>query len=209
MGTAERKKREKNERRNHILKAAKSLFKKRGFSGVTMSQIARKADYKPSTLYFYFKNKEELYAAISVHAIRSLLESLEKAVLDRENDPEGMMLALKDEMGRLIEQDTSPFLDILNFQTSEVYRDLSDNMVLEIKAFATQTIRFLAGIFEQGIRQGVFKEYPPIVLADILWSTFSGLIVWEESKKALAPDKNFAKKTFEVSIDLLLQGLKK
>ena len=177
MGIAERKEREKRHRRNQILKAAKKLFSARGFSGVTMENIAAESELSPSTLYFYFKNKEELYAALSIKAIKSLLESLEKAVEADNQSPEKMLMRLKDEFCRLCEFDSVLLLDVFNLQTSAVYRDLSDTLVNEIKSFATQTIRFLAQIFDRGIRQGIFKQYPPIALADMLWSLFSGMVI--------------------------------
>jgi AcrR family transcriptional regulator len=48
----------------HILKAAKELFTKRGFSNVAMRDICRAANVTPPTIYYYFKNKEALFDAV-------------------------------------------------------------------------------------------------------------------------------------------------
>ena len=45
--------------------------------------------------------------------------------------------------------------------------------------------------------------------ADVVWSIFSGISVWEESKKALDPTKHYMKKTLDRAFDLLIKGIKK
>lgn len=64
MGIQERKQREKEERQESILEAAKVLFYQQGFHDTTMAQIAKQAELAKGTLYLYFKSKEELAATI-------------------------------------------------------------------------------------------------------------------------------------------------
>jgi TetR/AcrR family transcriptional regulator len=64
MGIAERKKREKELRREAIIKAATEVFKKKGLTASTMEDIARRAELSKATLYLYFTNKEELFLAV-------------------------------------------------------------------------------------------------------------------------------------------------
>ena len=64
MSTSQRKDREKEARREQILRAAAKLFSEKGFEAATMAQIARQAELAPGTLYLYFKSKDELYFAL-------------------------------------------------------------------------------------------------------------------------------------------------
>lgn len=51
-----------NERRRQILDAARKLFSRRGFHGVSVRTIAVEAGLKsPAHLYFYFQSKADLY----------------------------------------------------------------------------------------------------------------------------------------------------
>ena len=43
---------------------AREIFLARGFDAASMSDIAKAAGVSKGTLYVYFKNKEELFAAI-------------------------------------------------------------------------------------------------------------------------------------------------
>jgi AcrR family transcriptional regulator len=61
IGRAERNKREK---RNRIVAAARELFRTRGFDQTTTSEIAELADVGKGTLFFHAKSKEELLVMV-------------------------------------------------------------------------------------------------------------------------------------------------
>jgi AcrR family transcriptional regulator len=64
MGINERKQREKQEMRTHILETAMKLFLEEGFQNVSLRRIADKIEYSPATIYLYFKNKDEILYAL-------------------------------------------------------------------------------------------------------------------------------------------------
>ncbi len=73
MGIAERKAREKNQRRNAIMAAAKQLILKHGVEGMSMNQLAGSTELNKATLYLYFRDKDDLIDAV-VHEGLVLLE---------------------------------------------------------------------------------------------------------------------------------------
>jgi AcrR family transcriptional regulator len=83
MGTGERRDREKRQRRQGILDAARGLFWTQGFAGTTMPEVARAAELAPGTLYLYFPSKDALYAELLVEGYDLLLEQLESCVRKR------------------------------------------------------------------------------------------------------------------------------
>ena len=77
MGIQERKEREKERRRQQIIVAAKRVFSGKGFNKATMEDIAKEAELSPGTIYIYFKNKDELYASLSLRILKHLNIRLE------------------------------------------------------------------------------------------------------------------------------------
>ncbi len=73
MGIAERRAREKNQRRDAILAAAKRLILKHGVEGMSMNQLAESTELNKATLYLYFQDKDDLIDAV-VHEGLVLLE---------------------------------------------------------------------------------------------------------------------------------------
>ena len=85
MGTAERKEREKIQRRNAILEAAEKIFFGKGFEDSTMDDVAEQAELSKGTLYLYFKSKEDLFSAIAKKGENILEELFREAVKNRKN----------------------------------------------------------------------------------------------------------------------------
>lgn len=61
MTLAERRQREKDQRRKSIINAASSLLFKKGYDKVTMDDIAGEAELSKATLFTYFKDKESIF----------------------------------------------------------------------------------------------------------------------------------------------------
>src|SRR3954449_6741099 len=55
---------EDSAKRRQIVDGAREVFLARGFDAASMMDIAKAAGVSKGTLYVYFKNKEELFAAI-------------------------------------------------------------------------------------------------------------------------------------------------
>ena len=70
MSLTKWKKRERKQRQNDIIKAARKLFASKNFNEVSMDEIASEVGLGKSTLYLYFKNKESLYFAVVLRGTR-------------------------------------------------------------------------------------------------------------------------------------------
>lgn len=60
MGISERKEKQKLEIRKMILDASLKLFMEQGFENVSIRKIADLIEYSPTTVYLYFKDKNEI-----------------------------------------------------------------------------------------------------------------------------------------------------
>jgi len=60
MGIPERKEKQKQEIRKAILDASMKLFVEQGFENVSIRKIADLIEYSPTTVYLYFKDKNEI-----------------------------------------------------------------------------------------------------------------------------------------------------
>jgi AcrR family transcriptional regulator len=82
-GLRERKKKESEER---IQKAAKEVFRAKGYAGATMEEIARIADIGVGTLYNYYKSKAEIFLSIVTGEFEPEGEAEEQFEADVEKD---------------------------------------------------------------------------------------------------------------------------
>ena len=76
MGIAERRERQKENLRQVIFDAASELFAQEGYANVSMRKIAEKIEYSPTTIYLYFKDKNELLKFICEETFAKLGEQI-------------------------------------------------------------------------------------------------------------------------------------
>lgn len=79
MSTAQRRAREKAQRRREILKAARQEFFERGFHHPTVDDVAARAEVSKGTIYLYFVSKEEILAHLLLEGLDLLIGEMEAA----------------------------------------------------------------------------------------------------------------------------------
>ncbi|GAA0879591.1 TetR/AcrR family transcriptional regulator [Algoriphagus jejuensis] len=77
MGIADRKERDKEELKERILVAAKSLFLERGIEKTSIRNIADQIEYSPGIIYHYFKDKNEIFHALHQVGFQQLIEKMQ------------------------------------------------------------------------------------------------------------------------------------
>jgi AcrR family transcriptional regulator len=76
--------------RDRILRGAHTLFLERGFSEVSMQQIADAAGMTKAALYYHFRNKEELFAQVVRHEVQRFISGV-TAQLDADDSFEDQL----------------------------------------------------------------------------------------------------------------------
>lgn len=82
MGVKERKEREKQQRANDILEAARRLFDSRGFLKTTLQDVAKEAEISVGLIYRYFESKEDIFASLALKGAETFDQDVE-AILKR------------------------------------------------------------------------------------------------------------------------------
>jgi len=181
MGIAERRVKEKERRRQAILKAAKGLFFKQGFAATTMTQIAAAAELGKGTLYLYFQNKEELYISLLVEGMQLLNDIFERTVASIAGWEEKFTA-----LGWAYYQysiDYSEFFQIsFQFQHGELTASISDELYNRCFQEGLKSLGTLAGILEEGMAAGDIEKRDPMELTVVLWGSLTGLILLHMAK---------------------------
>lgn len=209
MTIQERKEREKEMRRQQIIDAAERVFTSRGVCDATIENIAEEAELSPATLYLYFKNKDELYASLNLRMLEVLVQKMEDIYHQDRLNPENKIMALKKALYEVYEHNPLNVINVLRFQSSEELRKLSPELSSQIKDGARQYLRAIAGIYKDGVNKGVFLNRHPTAFADIVWGLFTGVVLWEETKRGFDSKKDFLRPTLELAIEIICRGIKK
>jgi len=155
MGIEERKLREKEERRNKILEAAKVVFQKNGVDKTSMNAIAEQAELSKGTLYLYFQDKNELLISLLQEQHEIILGYIRKAKKQDLNAMEKMKAIENDFMLFNKKGQNSFSLYLLLDQIPHLIA--SDKKGILLEYFKIYEIE-LAEILEQGKEEGIFHQ---------------------------------------------------
>ncbi len=202
-----RQNRERERRRQQILSAAKRVCISKGFARAKIADIAREAELSVGTLYTYFNNKDELLAALSIRVLKHLNVSLWRAKESRNLSFDQSLEVVKKALLDVYEIDPHMFLTLSNLQASETLANITQDLQRNIIDLLNQSFEIISQLFREGLEDRPFHPASPATLALVLWALFSGLVLWEESKRSLDPHKSFLKPTLDVAFEIFARGI--
>jgi len=208
MGIQERKKRERKFRRQQIVAAAKEVFLHKGLKSATIEDIASEAELGVATIYSYFKNKEELYASLNLITLQYLSDHVENICINNTLSIEDKIRGFKDAMYSTFRFDPILLRNIFRVELEENLTSIDKDLLNKINCLATNVLHMIADVCEAGVREGLFHSRHKMLYADIIWSIFAGLVIWEGAKKEINPKKDFLKPALDQAFEIFLNGIK-
>jgi len=186
----------KTTRKQEIISVAAALFNERGYSAVSMRDIAQEVGVKAASLYNHIDSKQELLSTIVMNLARTFTAGMEEVIAVGESPVE--------KIRRLIEM----HIDITVNHSQALASLNNDWMHLEqedLSAFLKMREDYennFRKIIREGIERGELKpRHPEVILFSIL-STLRTLYLWYEKRGKL--DVNVLKKDM---VAVLLEGV--
>lgn len=155
--------------RGEICRVAELLFARHGVKGVTMRQIAAELDCSATTAYRYFKNKEEILAAVRAAAFNRFSEVIEEAT---RSSPDA---------GKSARNVGQAYLDFA-LQNPDAYRmmfDVSQAAVTgnaQLAEALARARRSMVAYVEPMIERGMPRRDAQ-ALGQMLWASTHGLVM--------------------------------
>jgi AcrR family transcriptional regulator len=203
MGIKEKRAKHKEEFRREILDAARELFTTEGYEKFSMRSLAEKIDYSPTTIYLYFKGKDDLLFAICEEVAELFLSNLNHIRTLRIDPIEALRQALlyNIEFGFSNPNQYKVFF----FTNPNVYGTLEEFM--EKESMGRNSYFLFREIVQDCIKTGRLRDIDVEVLTQVLSVATHGLIVM------ITYHKNFLwadrKVLAETLVDGLLRGYQK
>ncbi|HEX9125936.1 MAG TPA: TetR/AcrR family transcriptional regulator [Methylomirabilota bacterium] len=158
--------------RDQILRTAADLFRERGYRASTLDDIAKRLGMSKTSLYGYFRAKEEMLAAISRETIESFTREL-SLVLRSSLPPEDKLRRVVRQHVRFVIANRS-FLTV--FFSEEA--NLPPRFARQLAAQKNRYDKGVESIVVEGIRRGAFREAPPRLVVFGLLGMLNWLYKW-------------------------------
>ncbi|QJD97004.1 TetR/AcrR family transcriptional regulator [Mucilaginibacter robiniae] len=159
--------------RTAIIEAATLLFKKYGYTKLVMDDIAKAVHKGRSTLYIYFKNKEELFNTILQKETDTYFNELEAQLPHHASATDKLLVYCRTKF-QFIHAKTNEYLILT--------KDLLEHPEILFKVrrlCEPRETQLISSIIQQGVEN---KEFQPLqsqqmeLLASVLISAFRGVI---------------------------------
>ncbi len=164
-----------------ILRRAAVVFRRKGFHGAGMREIAAGLNIRPGALYHYFPSKQELLYACQVFALSSLIGAAESLV----DDPAPVKVRLR-KMAR-VHLDTT--LDTLGGSAAHVqFYALDDERLQDVVAKRNRYESLLRTMLQQGIDAGTFSPMDVKLAVLAFLGCLNWTVVWWRPEGTWTPN---------------------
>lgn len=200
MGIAERKEKQKQDIKKMILDASMKLIIDEGFENITMRKIADLIEYSPTTVYLYFKDKDEIFFHLHELGFQKMLEM-------NRNLPE-----IKNPLMRLYKMgenyinfgmQNQEFYDIMFIQQAPM--DTIEKMAECNWSLGDTAIGALQNLLQECMEKGLIQKAPVEAVAMAIWGMVHGLVslAIRNRMNKLVPKENLVS-TMHASLNWLL-----
>ncbi|MDC7219063.1 MAG: TetR/AcrR family transcriptional regulator [Spirochaetales bacterium] len=185
MGIVERKLREKEQRVQEILNAARVLFVNKGYGNTTMLDIAEESELSRRTIYLYFKSKEELTFRVMKDAYAHLLDRINGALDNCGGTAFDKLVAMKEAYLDFYEHDFDQLLFILISDLRLNPEDMTDDEAQACMAAIKSIMNTMVQIINEGQKdKSIALQEDPVKSASaymtMIQSTMQKLAVRKE-----------------------------
>ena len=184
---SQRQIKERENRKEQILKGALLVFKEKGIEKSTMDEIAKQSDFGKASLYYYFSSKEEIFIELLDRGWKMIWESIEPVIHDRDH-PKDTFISSLNIIGGLVRDDRVLFEFL--FTAPKALPSNQDGKKSDWKNYQNKMYTVLQSLLEEGIEKNEFPKMRSDLLMRAIGGLFHGLFF-------LGNEKPMSRKTME------------
>ncbi len=186
-------------KKEKILDTARIIFSRFGIKKSTMDEIAKEIRMGKSTLYHYFKSKEDIFLEVVKRESDTLKKSLKEALEKTDSPRDKFRTYVKTRMKYL--KELSVYYSTLTDAYFDIY-SFAEEIRIDFQNFELDSLK---KIFCDGVEKGIFDLKDPDLTARMIIIAFKGFEYLLFTKEE-APD---VENEFDMFIDMFFEGILK
>lgn len=195
----QRKRHEKEELRQTIVKAAGELFLEEGYNRFSLRKVAERIGYSATTIYHYFKDKDDLLFTIVDYGFERFAYQLQQAVATATSVHERLAALCRAYVSFGLENPV--YYQLMFLQRSDFL--LQQREGEEQPRYAS--FHILRDTIQQGINEGVLRPGNIEVYSQTLWAHVHGIVSLAISMPVL--DREMLQQMTELTSSMVFEGL--
>ncbi len=157
-----------------------------GYEALSVRKIAGRIEYSTGVIYHYFLDKEEIVRAVAEEGYGRILKEINRVVFDPDQPVEGIKNFFLEYYRAMLENRSYAKLALL----SDIEGILQKAVILEKGISQRSTsMGILTARLEGAMARGLIKVKDPELTAQLLWTTFYGLLARLILEKNTPPEQ--------------------
>lgn len=169
-------------KREGIMLAAAKVISSKGYAAATLDDIAQEVKATKGSIYYYFRSKEEIFVELRATSTGDGIARVE-AIIARGTPPD---VTLREAVRDLIGAVFGPLEQyaVMLEETKAISKESLDR----IRNLERHYEGLITGIIQSGIRQGVFVEGEPKLMAFTVLRACNGVADWYSPEGTWSPE---------------------
>jgi AcrR family transcriptional regulator len=199
MQASERRQKKTELKREAILRSAAAAFRTKGYHGTSMEDISEQLLMTKGSLYYYFKDKEEILFACHDFSLDRVLERTREVLNEQKGAPAAEKLsALIDALVHVMIDDLQGSALALDFEA------LRDEPLAWIVGKRDQFERAMRAVISTGVKSGEFRDVDAKIASFAILGAINWISKWYRADGAFK-----AADIGRMYSDLFVKGLSK
>jgi len=207
----QRREREKNQRIQSIVDAARKVFSSKGYLKSTMDEIALAAEITKPTIYLYFKTKDDLLVSLIqplIDDIRIRLEIVEAKLLKGKiKDGRSLVIGILRAFYHGYESLPETFRIVQLYEQQDLISELKPEIRAALDERGRINFDLCRRLLTKGMEMGLIKKVDVYAMADVIWGLMVGVIQLENFKADEQKGHRLKKKTLGLAERLIVDAL--
>ncbi|HZY40918.1 MAG TPA: TetR/AcrR family transcriptional regulator [Anaerolineae bacterium] len=209
-GTASRREREKAQRRDDILRAAKTVFFTRGFHAATVDDVAVEAEVGKGTVYLYFDTKETILAHLLLDGLDALVEHLAVAfAADEQLDAGARLRRIAVAYLKFFQDSPDYYRLIMAFDRGQFQVSIDPGVYQDVLTRSLHGLEWVERAVKQAQVEGVIAIENTREAASVLWAGLNGVLVLLSHPLRAEIVATDLESLYGTMTEVLISGLKK
>ncbi len=180
-----------------ILDAARAVLLESGIEGTTIEAIATLAELSVGTIYVYFNNKEEIFAALQEEGIGILQEMMTDAI-KTSSHTHARLMSIAD-VYYTFRVKNAKYFDILNYFLTSPRVVFPDHLKRRVDELGGVALNVLEHTIIRGIENKEIECRNPRECAIAFWALLHGVLQFWKIRKTMLGIEDFKQLYFSVA----------
>jgi len=197
----------KEQVKEKIGRSAMQCFKKFGLDKTTLDDIAKAVGFNKASLYYYYKNKEDIFIEVAIKEGEQYLELLQEKTL--------LKKGVENKVWFYMQSRFDYYKNVLNMNrvSSDTLNKILPKFFELYDAMMKQEKKFLSQVIKRAVENGELIKNNTDKIADVLIN-ISDALKHSEEQKAILKNEDSVDYTQGISdmkflVSLIFKGLKK